>query len=79
MSTVLHDQIATDLIMVAAVAVAVVAMVAAVAIVAVVAMTTAAVTAAAEIAEGAMVAVGFQQNKGLETTMTTTVNINQED
>jgi hypothetical protein len=53
-------------------------MVAAVAVV-VVAMTTAAVTAAAEIAEEAMVAAGFQQNKGLETTMTTTVNINQED
>ena len=93
MSIVLLDPIATDLIMVVAVAAmveaamatevaAVAAMVeAAMAVVAVVATVTTTVETVlvAEIADEAMVEAEFQQNKGLETTMTTTVNFNQED
>ena len=93
MSTVLHDPVVTDLIT-AVVAVAMDAVVMAEVVVAVamdavvmaevVVTTTAAIVVAVvvvvvtEIADVAMDAVEFQQNKGLETTTTTAANFNQE-
>jgi hypothetical protein len=69
---------ATEAVAAVAMVEAVMAVAVAVAVVAT-ATTTVETVIVAEIADEAMVEAEFQQNKGLETIMTTTVNFNQED